>query len=57
MDIFDAVIKKKQRPKIPIGTMPNIAALITRCWSNDPSRRPEFNDSMLVLIFMFILLS
>ncbi|PRP80378.1 SH2 domain-containing protein [Planoprotostelium fungivorum] len=47
--IFDAVCNLKQRPKIPSNTIPALAALITRCWSQDPLRRPEFGDVIPVL--------
>ena len=30
------------RPGMPEGTPPSVAAMITRCWSSEPSERPTF---------------
>ncbi|CAN0400137.1 unnamed protein product, partial [Discosporangium mesarthrocarpum] len=37
-----AVARQGLRPKIPPGTPPSLAALISRCWHPAPSVRPTF---------------
>lgn len=38
------IVQEKLRPKIPPETPPDLANLITSCWSPDPNERPSFSD-------------
>ncbi|CAA7410771.1 unnamed protein product [Spirodela intermedia] len=38
------VVQKGLRPSIPESTHPRLAALLERCWHQDPSERPEFSE-------------
>lgn len=37
------VVQKGLRPIIPPQTLPKFAALLERCWQNDPAERPDFS--------------
>jgi sterile alpha motif and leucine zipper-containing kinase AZK len=37
------------RPPIPEGTAPKVVELLKTCWHEDPSRRPSFDDIILML--------
>ncbi|XP_074294468.1 serine/threonine-protein kinase STY46-like isoform X2 [Silene latifolia] len=43
------VVQKGVRPAIPNDTNPKIAALLRRCWHQDPNLRPEFSEIIKIL--------
>ncbi|KAI3870506.1 hypothetical protein MKX03_022699 [Papaver bracteatum] len=44
-----AVAEKKARPPLPANCQPALANLIKRCWSSNPSKRPDFTYIVSVL--------
>ncbi|MCL7022423.1 hypothetical protein MKW94_009526 [Papaver nudicaule] len=44
-----AVAEKKARPPLPANCQPVLANLIKRCWSSNPSKRPDFAYIVSVL--------
>jgi hypothetical protein len=66
LQIIVAVAINKERPMLPSETPPRLAALISRCWLEDPAARPrvaelatELQDMMqvcylLVLFSLFV---
>ncbi|OVA01111.1 Protein kinase domain [Macleaya cordata] len=44
-----AVSEKKARPPLPANCQPALANLIKRCWSSNPSKRPDFTYIVSVL--------
>eukprot|EP01113_Clastostelium_recurvatum_P017561 TRINITY_DN2065_c0_g1_i2.p1 TRINITY_DN2065_c0_g1~~TRINITY_DN2065_c0_g1_i2.p1 ORF type:complete len:611 (+),score=151.57 TRINITY_DN2065_c0_g1_i2:48-1880(+) len=41
---FHAICFDHERPKIPAGTIPSLARLMTSCWAPDPNARPSFKE-------------
>ncbi|KAL9265513.1 Serine/threonine/tyrosine-protein kinase HT1-like protein [Drosera capensis] len=44
-----AVAEKNERPPLPASCQPALAHLIRRCWSENPSKRPDFSDIVSTL--------
>ncbi|XP_043691342.1 serine/threonine/tyrosine-protein kinase HT1 [Telopea speciosissima] len=44
-----AVSEKNERPPLQANCQPALANLIKRCWSSNPSRRPDFSNIVLAL--------
>ncbi|KAH0909362.1 hypothetical protein HID58_032683, partial [Brassica napus] len=44
-----AVAEKNERPPLPASCQPALAHLIKRCWSENPSKRPDFSNIVAVL--------
>ncbi|KAF7803811.1 serine/threonine-protein kinase HT1 [Senna tora] len=44
-----AVSEKNERPPLPESCQPVLAHLIKRCWSVNPSKRPDFRDIVCAL--------
>ncbi|XP_014517924.1 serine/threonine-protein kinase HT1 [Vigna radiata var. radiata] len=44
-----AVAEKNERPPLPASCEPGLAHLIKRCWSVNPSKRPDFSDIVCTL--------
>jgi serine/threonine protein kinase len=44
-----ALLKKGRRPEIPASVASPVCALITRCWSEDPTSRPSFAEVLTML--------
>ncbi|XP_027329316.1 serine/threonine-protein kinase HT1-like isoform X2 [Abrus precatorius] len=44
-----AVAEKNERPPLPASCQPALAHLIKRCWSANPSKRPDFCDIVSTL--------
>ncbi|KAK2412885.1 serine/threonine/tyrosine-protein kinase HT1 [Trifolium repens] len=44
-----AVAEKNERPPLPASCQPALAHLIKRCWSANPSKRPDFSDIVFTL--------
>ncbi|KAF7840568.1 serine/threonine-protein kinase HT1 [Senna tora] len=44
-----AVADKNERPPLPASCQPALAHLIKRCWSANPSKRPDFSDIVCAL--------
>ncbi|KAG4990162.1 hypothetical protein JHK87_023619 [Glycine soja] len=44
-----AVAEKNERPPLPASCQPALAHLIKRCWSANPSKRPDFSDIVSTL--------
>ncbi|KAI3973810.1 hypothetical protein MKX01_030386 [Papaver californicum] len=44
-----AVAEKKARPPLPANCQPALANLVKRCWSSNPSKRPDFTYIVSVL--------
>ena len=42
--IWNLLVEQKMRPRIPDKTETNLAALIRKCWHENPKRRPEFRE-------------
>eukprot|EP01122_Echinamoeba_exundans_P011551 TRINITY_DN4626_c0_g1_i1.p1 TRINITY_DN4626_c0_g1~~TRINITY_DN4626_c0_g1_i1.p1 ORF type:complete len:859 (+),score=123.51 TRINITY_DN4626_c0_g1_i1:107-2683(+) len=49
MEAGIAVATGKLRPPIPAGADPNWINLLERCWQDDPSSRPSFQEIMTML--------
>lgn len=43
------VVQKGLRPTIPKNIHPKLVDLLQRCWKTDPSERPEFSETTLLL--------
>ncbi|KAG0583370.1 hypothetical protein KC19_3G131200 [Ceratodon purpureus] len=43
------VVQKGLRPTIPKNIHPKLVDLLQRCWKTDPSERPEFSETTLML--------
>uniref|UniRef100_A0A7I4E4F0 non-specific serine/threonine protein kinase n=1 Tax=Physcomitrium patens TaxID=3218 RepID=A0A7I4E4F0_PHYPA len=43
------VVQKGLRPTIPKNIPPKLVDLLQRCWKTDPSERPEFSETTLIL--------
>ncbi|KAK4775337.1 hypothetical protein SAY86_010272 [Trapa natans] len=44
------VVQKEIRPPIPKDTNPKVAALLARCWQQDPTLRPGFGEIIEILL-------
>ncbi|RID44846.1 hypothetical protein BRARA_I01612 [Brassica rapa] len=44
-----AVAEKNERPPLPASCQPELDHLIKRCWSENPSKRPDFSNIVAVL--------
>eukprot|EP00164_Ancoracysta_twista_P017902 GFYU01030723.1.p1 GENE.GFYU01030723.1~~GFYU01030723.1.p1 ORF type:complete len:265 (-),score=76.21 GFYU01030723.1:138-833(-) len=44
-----AVLNEGLRPTLPAHTPPEYAALVIRCWNQDPDKRPNFNEISKVI--------
>jgi hypothetical protein len=42
-------ITRGWRPEIPVGVIPVSKSLIENCWSEDPSKRPSFDEIWRIL--------
>lgn len=49
IDAAHAVVTSQLRPPIPADCAPKLAALIKRCWDQDPHKRPSFEDILVML--------
>nr|WIL59886.1 nodulation protein [Melilotus officinalis] len=38
------------RPEIPKDCQPNLKYIMTKCWNNTPSKRPQFSDILAILL-------
>jgi len=43
------VVQKGLRPTMPKNANPKLAALIERCWKQDPTERPDFSEILEIL--------
>ncbi|KAF3324916.1 serine/threonine-protein kinase HT1-like isoform X1 [Carex littledalei] len=43
------VVQKGLRPTMPKNANPKLAALIERCWQQDPTERPDFSEILEIL--------
>lgn len=41
--------EQNERPPLPASCQPALAHLIKRCWSANPSKRPDFSDIVCTL--------
>eukprot|EP01133_Synstelium_polycarpum_P012186 gene12186-14260_t len=46
---FNAVCNEKERPPIPIDTLPSLRHLIQSCWDHNPATRPGFSEILFRL--------
>ncbi|KAF2538153.1 hypothetical protein F2Q68_00019357 [Brassica cretica] len=46
---FKKLIEQNERPPLPASCQPALAHLIKRCWSENPSKRPDFSNIVAVL--------
>lgn len=42
-------LEQNERPPLPASCQPALAHLIKRCWSANPSKRPDFSDIVSTL--------
>lgn len=49
LQIIVAVAINKERPPLPHDTPPRMAALIVRCWSENPALRPRVDELLAEL--------
>jgi len=45
----DAVCYRHERPIIPSDTLPSLSSLISSCWDQEPSKRPNFKEIIIQL--------
>ncbi|KAF2077940.1 hypothetical protein CYY_000741 [Polysphondylium violaceum] len=46
---FNAVCNERERPPIPIDTLPSLRHLIQTCWDHNPQNRPSFSEILFRL--------
>eukprot|EP00741_Cyanophora_paradoxa_P011801 tig00020564_g11405.t1 len=49
METIARLITARQRPPVPPNLDPTLAALIRRCWAEDPNARPAFEEVLDIL--------
>ncbi|KOO31354.1 serine threonine-protein kinase ctr1, partial [Chrysochromulina tobinii] len=54
---YRRVCSEGQRPPIPQSFPPQLAALLTRCWSTDHAARPEMAEVIVILRELIVQLS